>query len=147
MMLQYRIKLEPDDNRTMLVTSPDLPGLVTFGENRADALRHAIDAVEEWIAATISDGTDVPRPHRRILAPGEELVLLPPMTTLKVELYWALREAGITRAELGRRLNWKRESVDRLFRIDHTSKLAQIEQAARALKKDIDVRIVEAHAQ
>src|SRR5215472_4996236 len=36
-MLRYRIKLKPGDNGTLLVTSPDLPGVVTFGEDRADA--------------------------------------------------------------------------------------------------------------
>jgi hypothetical protein len=31
----------------------------------------------------------------------------------------AWREAGLTRAELMRRLGWNRESVDRLFRLGH----------------------------
>lgn len=142
--MQYRIKLEPDDNGTILATSPDLPGMVTYGENRDDVLRHASDAIEEWIAAAISDGTNVPRPRRVRPAAGEELIQLPIMTALKVQLYWALRDAGISRAELSRRLKWNRESVDRLFRLDHASKLTQIEQAARALEKDIDVRITKA---
>jgi antitoxin HicB len=143
-MLQYRIKLEPDDNGTLLVTSPDLPGMVTFGENRDDALGHAVDAIEEWVAATISDNADVPRPRRHArLGKGEALVSLPALPALKVQLYWALRDSGISRAELGRRLDWNRESVDRLFRLDHASKLSQIEQAAHALKKGVDVRISE----
>jgi hypothetical protein len=45
------------------------------------------------------------------------------MTALKVSLYRSLREAGLTRAELMRRLGWNRESVDRLFRLDHASRL------------------------
>jgi antitoxin HicB len=145
MMAQYRIRLEPDDNGTLLVTSPDLPGMVTFGENRNDALKHAVDAIEEWIAAAISDAADVPHPRRsRHLAKDEALVSLPALTTLKIELYWALRESGITRAELARRLHWNRESVDRLFRLDHASKLSQIEEAARALKMGVDAHISEA---
>jgi antitoxin HicB len=40
-MLAYAIKLEPDDNGTLLVTCPDLPGVVTFGEDREDAIRKA----------------------------------------------------------------------------------------------------------
>jgi hypothetical protein len=39
------------------------------------------------------------------------------MTSLKASLYRALRESGITRAELMRRLGGNRESVDRLFRL------------------------------
>ncbi len=145
MTLRYRIKLDEDDNGTLLVTCPDMPGMVTFGEDEEDALRHAVDAIEEWIASTISDGRDIPRPPRRRgthhLGRNERLVSLPAMTTLKVELYWALRDAGITRAELGRRLKWNRESVDRLFRLDHASRLSQIEEAARVLEKRVDVQI------
>ncbi|HEX5865323.1 MAG TPA: hypothetical protein VF014_13885 [Casimicrobiaceae bacterium] len=48
-------------------------------------------------------------------------------------MYRALRSAGLTRADLQRRLGWNRESVDRLFRLDHNSRLQQIEAAFRAL--------------
>ena len=30
MMLSYAVRLEPDDNDTLLVTCPDLPGVVTY---------------------------------------------------------------------------------------------------------------------
>jgi antitoxin HicB len=66
------------------------------------------------------------------------------MTALKVALYHALRESKITRAELTRRLRWNRESVDRLFRLDHASRLDQIEAAFAALGRRIDVSIEQA---
>jgi antitoxin HicB len=41
-----------------------------------------------------------------------------------------------------RRLGWRsRESVDRLFRLDHASRLDQIEAAFRALGRRIDVKV------
>jgi antitoxin HicB len=91
-MLRYPIKLEPDDNGTFLVTCPALPEVTTFGEDEADGLRRALGAIEEALAARIADSVDIPAPPaRRDLA-----VVLPLMTTLKVSLYRALREAGIT---------------------------------------------------
>jgi antitoxin HicB len=140
MMLRYPIKLEPDDNGTLLVTCPDLPEVATFGENEEDAVRHAIDAIEEALAARIADGTEIPAPPRH-LPRGCEAVVLPLMMTLKTSLYCSLRKEGITRAELGRRLKWNRESVDRLFRLDHASRLEQIEAAFHALGKTVKVRI------
>src|SRR5712692_10036506 len=119
-MLGYRIKTEPDDNGTLLVTCPALPEVTTFGEDEADTLRRARDAIEEALAARIARGEDIPAGHRRGL-----VVRLPTLTALKVELYRRLRRAGITRAELARRLQWNRESVDRLFRLDHASRLDQ----------------------
>ena len=137
MMLGYRIKIEPDDNGTLLVTCPALPEMTTFGDDEADAMRRAVGAIEEAIAARMADGEDVPEGHQR----GPRLVRLPALTVLKVELYRQLREAGMTRAELARRLGWKRESVDRLFRLDHASRLQQLEAAFAALGQAVSVSV------
>jgi antitoxin HicB len=142
MMLRYPIKLERDDNGTLLVTCPALPEVTTFGEDEEDAKRRAADAIEEALAARIADGTEIPRPPSR--APKYLCIVeLPLMMSLKTSLYCSLREAGITRAELSRRLKWNRESVDRLFRLDHASRLDQIEAAFHALGRSVDVRIEE----
>jgi predicted RNase H-like HicB family nuclease len=45
-MLIYHVALTPDDG-TLLVTCPALPEVTTFGEDRADALSHAVSAIEE----------------------------------------------------------------------------------------------------
>jgi antitoxin HicB len=144
-MLRYPIHLEPDDNGTFLATCPALPEVTTFGDDKADALRRAVAAIEEALAARIADGQDIPTPPKRGVDPQalRDAVRLPLMTELKVSLYHALRHSDITRAELMRRLKWNRESVDRLFRLDHASRLDQLEAAFHALGKDIDVRIKE----
>jgi len=90
MTARYLIKLEPDDNDTLLVTCPALPEVATFGEDEADALRHATNAIEEAIAARIADGLDIPAPASR--ARGRA-VALPLMAALKVSLYRSLRRA------------------------------------------------------
>jgi antitoxin HicB len=137
-MIGYRIRLTPDDNGTLLVTCPQLPIVATYGRDEADAVRHAVDGIETALASMIEDGEDIPKPDRK---PGP-VVPLPLLTALKLQLYWALRESGITRAELARRLKWNRESVDRLFRLDHRSRLEQIEATLAALGRrvEIDVR-------
>jgi len=54
-----------------------------------------------------------------------------------------LRESDTTQAELSRRLGWHREKVDRLFRLDHASKLDRLEAAFRALQYELDLDIHE----
>jgi len=98
----------------VLATCPSLPEVTTFGEDDIDALAHAVDAIEEALAARIADGEDIAPPPER--SRGRS-VALPLMTSLKASLYRTLRESGITRAELMRRLGWNRESIDRLFRL------------------------------
>ena len=48
-------------------------------------------------------------------------------------LYMICSRRGVSRAELARRLEWHREQVDRLFRLDHKSRLDQMEAAFVAL--------------
>ena len=137
MMLRYRIELTPDDNGTLLVTCPSLPIVATFGEDEVDARRHAVDAIETALGSMIDDGEEIP-------ASDDDGLHLPLIVDMKVHLYRALREAGITRAELARRLRWNRESVDRLFRLGHQSKLEQIEAAFGALGREVGIEVSEA---
>jgi antitoxin HicB len=61
-------------------------------------------------------------------------VEVPALTFLKVALYRMIcSRRGVTRAALTRRLDWHREQVDRLFRLDHKSRLDQMEAAFEAL--------------
>lgn len=129
-MAWYRLKLEQDGD-TLLVTSPDFPELTSFGDDVDDALRHGRDALEEAIAARITQSLDVPHPRER--RGKGHFVEVPALARLKVALYRACRETGVTRAELMRRLGWHREQVDRLFRLDHHSRLDQLEAAFHAL--------------
>ena len=62
MRLTYLIKFEPDDNGTLMVTCPALPEVTTFGEDEADAIEHARNAIGEAIAARMADGREVPEP-------------------------------------------------------------------------------------
>ncbi len=87
-MLAYAIDLTPDDNGTVLATCPDLPLVATFGDDEADALRHASDAVQTALAAMIDDGDIIPRPK----AKRRTSVRLALLTSLKVQLYWALAD-------------------------------------------------------
>ena len=102
-MLTYSIALEEfeDDDGTLLATCPDFPELTTFGTDREDALAQAADALEEAIAARIHDGRDIPSPSQ-----GRQVAVLPTLTAVKVMLYQGMREQGIGKAELARRLGW-----------------------------------------
>lgn len=141
-MIRYRVELAPDDNDTVLVTSPDLP-LVTFGEDRASALRHAVDAAESIIASMMDHRENIPIIDYAPDAAGD-FVTLPLQTELKLRLYLALLQDKLTRADLQRRLGWSRESVDRLFRIDHNSRISQLDEAFAALGKHIRLEVSDA---
>jgi antitoxin HicB len=52
-----------------------------------------------------------------------------------------MMEQGIRKSELARRLGWHLPQVDRLFDLRHASRFDQIESAARALGRSVEVRV------
>jgi antitoxin HicB len=145
-MLGYHVDIEPDDSETFLVTCSALPELTTFGETREAASRSASDAVEEALAARMSEGRDLP-PLEKADDSRAAFAFLPVMTSLKVALYRALREEGLTRTDLQRRLRWPhREQVDRLLQLDHASRLQQLEAAFHALGRDLEISVKRSRA-
>ena len=133
-MLAYPIVLEDDDG-ALLATSRDFPELTTFGTDKEDALARAVDALEEAIAARIHDGRDIPQPSR-----GREVAVLPTLTALKVMLYQGMREQGIGKAELARRLGWHLPQVDRILDVHHNSRMDQVDAAMGAIGRHLHVK-------
>jgi antitoxin HicB len=140
-MLAYPIELTPDDNDTLLVTCPDLPEVTSFGEDEADALLRAVGAIEEALAARMSDREDIPAPSP---ANGRPLAVLPALIAAKVAVWQAMRAQGLRKAGLARRLGWHAPQVDRLLDLDHASTFAQIEAALAALGKRLVVELQDA---
>jgi antitoxin HicB len=137
----YELILSPDDNGTWLVEAPLFPEVTSFGETQEEACRNGRNAIEEAIASRISSGQDVPPPAKDTPGKGR-FVQMAAMVYLKSALYMVMREKGISRADLMRSLGCQREHVDRLFRLDHNSRLDSIEAALKAvgvpLRFDVD---------
>ena len=136
-MFSYPLTLEADGD-SLLVTSPDFPELTTFGDDRDEALARAVDALEEAIAARMHSRLDIPRPSR-----GSTRVALPTLTTVKVMLYQGMRDRGVGKAELARRLGWHLPQVDRVLNVQHSSRLEQMDAALGAIGLRLDVSAAE----
>lgn len=139
MTATFRLTLEPDDNGTVLVTSPDIDGFVTYGETEAAAIGHAHDALLTRLEGGMHLGEPLPTGGKVSIDEGAPVVRLTLLEDIKVRLWNACQEEGVTRAELARRLNWQRESVDRLFRLRHVSRVEQLEAAFFALGQRLTI--------
>jgi antitoxin HicB len=141
--LTYPVELTRDDNGTVLVRFPDVPGALTFGEHEEDALEHAVDALETMLLARILDRKDIPSPSPANDRPTVRPTLL---GTLKIMLYQAMRERGWRKADLARVLGVDPRQVDRLLDLRHASTVKQLEQALAACGKRPDVALRELKA-
>jgi antitoxin HicB len=136
-MFDYPVTLTPDEG-TVLVTFPDVPEAITFGQDEDEALLQAVDALETALSFYVGNRQPLPVPSA---AEGRPTVRPSALECAKLGVYRAMTEQGIKKTELARRLGWHLPQVDRLFDLNHASRFDQIEAAARALGRRVEVRV------
>jgi antitoxin HicB len=139
--MRYPVELIEEENGTVTAVVPDIAGTHSFGDDAAEALVRVVDAIESMMMALMADREDIPLPSPTA---GRPTVTLPALTTTKIGLYRAMREAGVGKAELARRLGWHLPQVDRALDLRHASRLDMIEAALGALGKQLSVEVEEA---
>ena len=137
-MFDYPVILAPDDG-TVLVTFPDVPEAITFGADTDEALLQAVDALESALSFYVDDRKPLPVPSKP--KRGQKTVRPSALECAKLGVYQAMMEQGIRKSELARRLGWHMPQVDRLFDLKHASRFDQIEAAARALGRHVEVSV------
>jgi len=61
-MTAYPIVLEKEDDGRYSVSAPDLPGCVSWGNTRTEAVDHIREAIELWMESAKADGESIPPP-------------------------------------------------------------------------------------
>ena len=128
---QYPVLLTPADEGGYVVTCRDLPQLITQGDSEQDALEQAADAMDEVFATYMIEGIEFPQPSKA--KRREHLVAPPAETVAKAALFVAMRQAGISKLQLARRLGIDEKEVRRLLDPHYGSKLPRIAQAISVL--------------
>ncbi len=143
--MDYPVDLLPDDNDTLLVTFPDVPGAITYGASEVKALANAVDALETIFSGLITDRREIPRPSPPL---GRRTVSPSLLGSLKINVYRAMRERGWRKADLARAMSLNPRQIDRLLDLRHASTVAQLEQALAACGKrvEVDLRALQAAA-
>jgi antitoxin HicB len=138
-MHAYPAALTPDPDGGFTVTFRDVPEAITEGDTREEALLRAEDALQSALAMYITAKEPLPTPSEAQAREG--MVPLSALGMAKTALYDAMREQGVGRAELARRLRWHPPQVSRLLDLRHASRMEHVEAALAAvgLRLIIDV--------
>ncbi|CCJ07060.1 type II toxin-antitoxin system HicB family antitoxin [Methylocystis sp. SC2] len=137
--MRYAVTLTKDGDG-ISVCVPDILEALTFGEDRDDALARASDAIETALMGYMAAREDIPAPK----AKGRHYVTLPALSAAKIELYSAMRAAGLGKAALAKRLGVALPQIDRLLDLGHASRLDAIERAFAVLGKTISIEVRDA---
>lgn len=136
----YAAELTPDaTDGGFVVTFVDFPEAITQGEEIADALHEAADCLEEAVANRMA--MDLPLPKASEVTKGQYAIPLPALTAAKAALFLAVREAGISEAELAQRLQCDEKEVRRLLDVRHPSKLLRLASALEVLGRRLIVGV------
>jgi antitoxin HicB len=141
--MEYPALFEPSGDGGFVVTFPDFDWGITQGETEQDAREMAMDALSTMIREHIRKGEILPRPSN---PRGRKcrMIRLPALQAAKASLYLAFQASGIRKAELARRLGIPSANVDRLFDLNHRSRLDHIEAAFRVLGKRLEIEAKDA---
>ncbi len=137
MRYAYPCVLTPEEGGGFFVRFPDVPGALTCGEDRAEALLMAEDALAVALAGYVQQQRDIPAPSSA--KKGQEIVTLSPLVAAKLALYTAMRQQGVTKVALAARLGLSEAVVRRLVNLDHRSHISQVEKALRAVGRKLAV--------
>ena len=141
--MEYPALFETAKEGGFIVTFPDFDWGITQGDSEEEAMEMAADALRTMIQEHVRKGEEIPRPGKP-RGRKYRVIRLAALDTTKAELYSAFRASGIKKVELARRLGIPKTTVDRLFDLDHHSRLDQIEGAFAALGKRLAVEVRDA---
>ncbi len=95
MSMPYKMELVEDmDEGGYVVTFPDLPGCITYGDTIEKAVENAKDAKQAWLDAAFEMGVAIPEPDRLTGYSGQFKLRMP--KSLHRQLAEHSKEEGIS---------------------------------------------------
>jgi antitoxin HicB len=139
--LSYPVHLAAADEGGFVATFPEVPEAITQGEDEREALARAVDALETALRSYVDGGRDLPKAakSRRTVRPSA-------LVCIKLAIYQAMRDQGVKKSELARRLGWHMSQVYRLLDLTHASRLDQVEAALTSLGHSLKVKVASRQA-
>ena len=136
----YPVKLTPDrKDGGYVVTCRDVPEAITQGDTRDQALAEAEGALQAAIEGRIEDGLDIPVPSQP--KRGERIASTPITTALKAAVHMSLRDSGISKSELARRMQVNEKEARRMLDPKHQTKVPTLERALAALGRRAEIEV------
>ena len=119
-----------------------MPEAITEGDTREEVLLRAEDALESALAMYVAAKEPLPTSSEAEI--DEVIVRRSALGMAKATLYKAMREQGVGRAELARRLRWHLPHINRVLDLRHASRMEHVETAVAALGLRLIVEVARA---
>jgi antitoxin HicB len=135
--MKYPATFTPADEGGFVVTFRDIPEAITQGDDEAEAVNMAEDALLTAMDFYFEDRRTVPPPSAP--ADGERLIELPLSASAKVMLLNEMLAQKVRPADLARLMGLKPQEVNRIIDLDHATKIDTLTAAFKALGRELDL--------
>ena len=130
---------QPAADGSLRVTCPALPEVDTNGSSLPAGITRGRAAVFAALARRAAKADAFPPSDEPAASVAQ--IRVPMSVRTKLALIGAMASAGVTRAELTRRLGWGRNQVERLVDLHHATGLDQIDEALAALNLRLTLHV------
>ena len=120
-----------------VVNFPDVYGANTGGDTWDEAVEMAEDCLGVALSFYFDEDEVVPTPS--LPTEGQVLIPVPPLVAAKLTITSAMREKGITKQALGKKLGIGEDAVRRLLDPNYRTHFTQVEKALRAVGRSLIV--------
>ena len=117
-----------------VVSFPDVKGAHTSGKTFKEAIILAEDCMVVALSCHVDIGEELPTPSP--YQKGQELLTVQPLIAAQLDLYTAMREQGISLAELAERLGISEQDAAPLLSLDYCTPIGRVMQALEAVGQD-----------
>ena len=135
--MKYPATFTPAEEGGFVIEFRDIPEAITQGDDEAEALDMAADALLTCMSIYFDDRRRVPLPSAA--QPGDRLISLPLSASSKVLLLNEMLAQDVGPSELARRMGTTKQEANRLTDLTHATKIDRIADAMSALGRDLDL--------
>jgi antitoxin HicB len=135
----YAARFEPGDEGGIVVSFPDVPEAITQGDDEADALKQAQEAL--GLALLTYPRRGLPVPGAKSKRRGLIGIAVEPEVAAKIAVLEAFESSGISKSDLGRRLGKDEKEIRRILDPRHCTKLATLTEALRELGQQLVIGV------
>ncbi|MBX7277134.1 type II toxin-antitoxin system HicB family antitoxin [Pseudomonas sp. ERGC3:05] len=118
----------------------DIPEAHSAGDTLEELLANAAEGLELALSIYVDQLRHIPKASQA--KEGQHVIRMSALVVAKIELWNAMRDKGMRKADLCRLLGAAQTKVDRLVDFEHGSKIEQVESALAALGKRLIVSAI-----
>ena len=126
-----------EDGNGFVVSFPDIPWAHTGGFTFREALILAEDCLVVALSHYVNHGLDLPAPSP--YQEGQELLTVQPVVAAQLDLYAAMREQGISGADLAHRLGICADDAAALVHLDYRTPIGEVAKALKSVGCELAV--------